>query len=84
MTTEDAFRLTLLEAAAEGQAEPVRAWRLSASAHAGAREPRAWWTWAWLQSVARARDGAVVTVTGEGVGKSHLVEAARDEAADAG
>jgi adenylate cyclase len=87
--TEDLFRFDPVgELQLKGKSEAVKAWRLSGerpAGHAGrgaaslvgrARE---------LQSVARALDGAVVTVTGEaGVGKSHLVEAARDAATDMG
>jgi class 3 adenylate cyclase/tetratricopeptide (TPR) repeat protein len=85
---EDAFRFELVgELQLKGKAEPVRAWRLvgersrararsAASLVGRGRE---------LQSVGAALDGGVVTVTGEaGVGKSHLVEAARDAAVDAG
>jgi adenylate cyclase len=87
--TEDQFRFDSVgELQLKGKSEPVQAWRLvgersrgragrsAASLVGRARE---------LRSVASALDGAVVTVTGEaGVGKSHLVEASRDAAIDAG
>jgi len=81
---EEEFRFDPVgELQLKGKAEPVQAWRLlgerlrgrarSAASLVGRRRE--------LQVVGRALDGAVVTVTGEaGVGKSHLVEAARDEA----
>jgi adenylate cyclase len=87
--TEDLFRFDPVgELQLKGKSEPVQAWRLvgersrerpgrSAASLVGRRRE--------LQAVARALDGAVVTVTGEaGVGKSHLVEAARAAAIDAG
>ena len=72
----------------KGKSEPVQAWRLVGERSRGRAERSAAslvGRGRELQSVARALDGAVVTVTGEaGVGKSHLVEAARDAASDAG
>jgi adenylate cyclase len=87
--TENRFRFEPVgEVRLKGKSMPVQAWRLVAERSRGpagrsaasligrGRE---------LQSVASAIGGAVVTVTGEaGVGKSHLVEAARDAAIDAG
>jgi adenylate cyclase len=86
--TEDVFRFEPVgELRLKGKAEPVRAWRLVGERSRGRARSAASLVGRGreLQSVARALDGAVVTVTGEaGVGKSHLVEAARDQAVDAG
>jgi adenylate cyclase len=86
--TEDEFRFEPVgELQLKGKSEPVQAWRLVGERSRGrvrtaaslvGRERE-------LQSVSRALDGGIVTVTGEaGVGKSHLVEAARDAALDGG
>jgi adenylate cyclase len=86
--TEDAFRFEPVgELQLKGKAEAVPAWRLLGERSRGRARSAASLVGRGreLQAVSRALHGAVVTVTGEaGVGKSHLVEAARDEAVDAG
>src|SRR5437762_14160901 len=86
--TGDVFRFEPVgELQLKGKAEPVLAWRLvgererapsRGAATLVGRERE-------LAEVALALEGSVVTVVGEpGVGKSHLVEAARDHAVDSG
>jgi class 3 adenylate cyclase/tetratricopeptide (TPR) repeat protein len=87
--TEDLFRFEAVgELQLKGKSEAVQAWRLvgeRSRGHAGRSAASLVGRGRELQSVASALSGAVVTVTGEpGVGKSHLVEAARDAAIDAG
>src|SRR5262245_27409293 len=87
--TEDLFRFDPVgELQLKGKSQAVKAWRLGGErrgVHAARGAASLVGRGRELQSVARALDGAVVTVTGEaGVGKSHLVEAARDAASDVG
>ncbi|PWU21018.1 MAG: hypothetical protein C5B48_11785, partial [Candidatus Rokuibacteriota bacterium] len=87
--TKDLFRFDGVgDLKLKGKSEPVQAWRLlgERSSRRGGRSAASLvGRGRELQSVARALDGAVVTITGEaGVGKSHLVEAACDAATDAG